>query len=348
MSDLIVHAARDGRELRAGRAMGYPQPKFQRQLSTDCGVRPFGMVWAGTVDRMLIATRVPTTAARKLVPTVIHYRRLRAKGITRAQIAYMVAHGHLLRVRKGRYVDPAVHPDIVRAARLGTRLDCVSLLRSGGVFVYGRDSFHVQATRGASRLPRRGAGVVCHWRETDAGEDDLVAGVVEALAQACICQEPRFAIATLDSAWHLGLVDEEGIDAVFQLLPRKCQALRSHVNRHSEAGTETLVRLAVRALGHVVEVQVEIAGVGRVDLLVDGWLIIECDSREFHSSWEQQRKDRRRDAEAAKRGYITLRLIAEDILFHREWVLSVLKGTLAVGCIPRPRTSPPKAHPGDR
>jgi hypothetical protein len=42
------------------------------------------------------------------------------------------------------------------------------------------------------------------------------------------------------------------------------------------------MRLLLRALGHRAEVQVRIAGVGRVDLVVDGWLIVECDSRAYH------------------------------------------------------------------
>lgn len=81
--------------------------------------------------------------------------------------------------------------------------------------------------------------------------------------------------------------------------------------------------------GWNVEVQVVICGVGRVDLLLDGWLIVECDSKEFHQSWEQQRKDRERDREAAARGYITLRLLAEDCLYHPEKVLDAVRGLQA-------------------
>lgn len=85
----------------------------------------------------------------------------------------------------------------------------------------------------------------------------------------------------------------------------------------------------LRGLGVQVEVQVQIEGVGRVDLVVDGWLIIECDSREYHEGWMTQKRDRRRDLAAAARGYTTIRPIAEDILGTPEEVLTLLKQTLS-------------------
>ena len=72
----------------------------------------------------------------------------------------------------------------------------------------------------------------------------------------------------------------------------------------------------LRALGCDVELQVEFDGVGRVDLVVDGWLVVECDSKEFHASWEQQVKDRKRDLALAALGYATLRLTAAQIMYR--------------------------------
>ena len=89
--------------------------------------------------------------------------------------------------------------------------------------------------------------------------------------------------------------------------------------------------MMLRGLGCRVELQVSIDGVGRVDFVVDGWLIIECDSREFHEGWEAQKRDRRRDIAAAALGYTTIRPIAEDILGAPEHVLAELKRILARG-----------------
>lgn len=41
-------------------------------------------------------------------------------------------------------------------------------------------------------------------------------------------------------------------------------------------------------LGRPIDLQVRIAGVGRVDLVVGGWIVVECDSKEFDESWAAQ------------------------------------------------------------
>ncbi len=89
------------------------------------------------------------------------------------------------------------------------------------------------------------------------------------------------------------------------------------------------MRLMLRMLGCRVEPQVELVGIGRVDFIVDDWLIIECDSEAHHSGWDAQKRDRRRDLAAASRGYTTIRPIAEDILHRPEEVVTTLRAILA-------------------
>lgn len=261
----------------------------------------------------------------------LHIEELRRFGLTSRRIRELVEAGELLRVRRGRYLPADTAPIVTSIARLGVRLDCVSLLHHLGVFVLESSRIHVQATNGDSRLPARADSLTCHWRPTSAARQELYADFIEALAQACRCQDPRSAIATLDSAWHLGLVDEAGIAAVFARLPLRYQSLRPLLDRRSESGPESLMRLLLRALGCHVEVQVLIPGVGRVDFLVDGWLIVECDSEKHHSDWQTQKRDKRRDLAAAARGFTTVRPIAEDIMYSRDAVLVELRDALAHG-----------------
>lgn len=264
-------------------------------------------------------------------PTTLSYAALRSAGVPRRQIDAAVARGALIRVRRGTYVPADCPRPFLLAAREGGRLDCLSLLAASGVFVLEATATHVQMDYGSTRIPVRRDGLQRHWRCTTAARDALAAPLVEALAQACRCQPPRAAIATLDSAWHQGLVDEAGIAEVLGLLPRRFGILRAHLDRRAESGIETLLRLMLRAQGWQVEVQVAIPGVGRVDLVLDGWLIIECDSERFHGGWEEGRRDRRRDLQAARFGYVTVRPLAEDVIHRPEEVLRAIRDVVAHG-----------------
>ncbi len=263
-----------------------------------------------------------------LAATLLTYAELRAD-FSRRQIARLVVDGLLIRLRKGSFVRGDCPPELLSAVRAGGRLDCVSLLSALGVFVLESSSIHIQLDRTATRIPARSAGVVRHFRATAASRGELAADLVEAVAQACRCQSPRAALATLDSVWHIGLLDEEGITAVFGRLPRRYQALRPLLDPRSESGPETLMRLLVRSLGLEADIQVRIDGVGRVDLVVDGWLIIECDSEAHHAGWTARKRDSRRDLAAAALGYTTIRPIAEDIMHHPEVVLAAVRGLVA-------------------
>ena len=91
------------------------------------------------------------------------------------------------------------------------------------------------------------------------------------------------------------------------------------------------MRLMLRAKGAHIDVQVKLRGVGRVDFVVDGWLIIECDSKAHHEGWKEQRRDRRRDLAAAALGYTTIRPIAEDILYRPDEISAEIGRVLAHG-----------------
>jgi very-short-patch-repair endonuclease len=270
-----------------------------------------------------------------------HRAELRSAGMNNAGIAAAVAGGHLIRARRDHYVTGDVPDAIVRAVRVGGRLTCVSLLALAGVFVLRHDALHVHMPHTASRMRsphdrfrplevKRQRGVRLHWLPLvdDPGQDATVS-VIDALVHATLCQTPRAAVATLDSARHLGLIDEEQLAEVFRRLPRRFDVLRRVVDERAEAGSESIARLLLRSLGCSVEVQVRIDGVGRVDLLVDGWLVIECDSREFHGGWEAQERDRLRDLRLAAAGYTTLRPTARMIFDEPELLLRAVRGLLA-------------------
>lgn len=272
---------------------------------------------------------------------------LLAMGMTRRTIARRLASGELIRVRRDRYVHPDAPEPLKDAVRIGGRLTCLSLLQLNGVFVFTNERVHVHALAGASRLrsanrsvprlePRAVRSQRLHWLpllEPDAATGARVS-FVDAVVQAVHCLPPRHAVATIDSALNLGLVSQDDLDAIFGAMPRRFWVLRGLIDGRAQSGPETLVRLILCALGCEVELQASFDRVGFVDIVVDDWLVIECDSRQFHSDWQQQVKDRNRDLVMASYGYVTMRLTAADIMYRPADVLAALRGLLRVhdGC----------------
>jgi len=237
---------------------------------------------------------------------------LKEHGFDRPRIRAALAAGMLVRARRGCYLRSDVPEPVLAAVRSGGRLDCLSLLSLLGVFVRERPGLHVRVSPNAGRFQK---GAIVHWRITTADPlGDHAVGIQDAAIHSVLCQMPREAIATLDSLLHLRLLTRDDLDAVFQSLPARLRILQKMVDGSAESGPETLVRLILRTLPVSIRTQVTIVGVGRVDFLIDGWLIIECDGRRFHEGWDKQVRDRHRDVEAAAQGYVTLRFTAADVL----------------------------------
>jgi very-short-patch-repair endonuclease len=259
--------------------------------------------------------------------------------MTRGQLNAAIASGAVIRARRDRYIRGDAPVAVREAVRVGGRVTCLSLLQLLGIFVHANALTHVHIARGSSRLrspirrDRRfgdeaSRRVRLHWRplmKTGEGTGACV-GVLDALAHAVRCQPGRHAVATLDSALNKGLVSRADLGDIFAALPRRFRVLLRLVDGRAESGPETLVRLMARSLGCAVDLQVVFDGVGRVDLVLDGWLVVECDGREFHEKWEQQVKDRARDLALAKLGYCTIRFTAAQILYSPEEVAAALRG----------------------
>ncbi|QAY58835.1 DUF559 domain-containing protein [Microbacterium protaetiae] len=265
-----------------------------------------------------------------------------AEGMSRRGLEAAVRSGELVRARRDHYVAAATPRAVLQAVRIGGRLTCLSLLQLLGVFVFACDTLHVHIPRGASRLRsprnrakplRRGSkrGARLHWSPLarDEGGTSACVGVIDALIHSVLCQQARHAVATLDSALNKGMITALDLAEIFHALPAKFAVLQTLVDARAQSGPETLVRLMLRGLGCHVDLQVAFEQVGFVDMVVDRWLVIECDSKAFHSTWEAQLEDYRRDGILASYGYCVFRIAAEDILYRPEQVLASLRGLVA-------------------
>lgn len=258
-------------------------------------------------------------------------RDLHAHGWRSRDIRVAVAEGRLTRLRPGAFCSPATDAGCATAGAHRGRLACISELRRRGVFVLSHADEHIHVPAEAARLRPSTRPLRLHRDRLVRAPHprSLSVEVFDAVRQSVLCQPPRAALATIDSALHLGLLAHDDLGELFAALPRRYRRLLPLVDGRAESGPETLMRLILRSLRCSFDVQVQIDGVGRVDFVVDGWLIVECDSEAFHSSWEDQKRDRRRDRAAAALGLTTFRPIAEDIMWHADLVRAALVGLLA-------------------
>jgi len=97
------------------------------------------------------------------------------------------------------------------------------------------------------------------------------------------CLDPYDVIACIESALHLGYLNERGLSLLWDLAPKWMIAYLTRIDRGAQSGLETHPRLWLQDLGHRVETQVSVPGAGVLDLLVDGTVGIEADGAKWHA-----------------------------------------------------------------
>ncbi|MEB7503198.1 endonuclease domain-containing protein [Arthrobacter koreensis] len=109
----------------------------------------------------------------------------------------------------------------------------------------------------------------------------------------------------------------------------QAQRLLEGIGRPKASPLEVCARYHLMAAGLEIQEEVLVPGVGRVDFLVAGRLIVEIDGYEFHSSRKHYRQDRARWNAATAQGYQTLRITAELLLGNPERFVRLVKESLA-------------------
>lgn len=247
-------------------------------------------------------------------------------GMTDRRIRAAVEAGILLRLRAGHYAHAADAGAATRAAAAGGRLACVSELRHRGVWVLDDDRLHIHVARNASRLPATAAHL--HGRRTVAAPADRAhVSLVDALIQAHGCLDRLSWMASVDSAWHLGLVGRTELGMLRTAIPAADRWLIDAADPRAESGLETIVRLIALQLGFRVQPQARFVGVGRVDLVIEKCVVVETDGAAFHDVAMSPR-DRRRDARLAARGVTALRPGYSLVVFDRATAARQLIGAV--------------------
>lgn len=253
-----------------------------------------------------------------LVPT---HALLRA-GLTSHQLTRAVRRGEVLRVRQGWYASPLVEPDLLRGARVGGRITCVTAAHELGLATRG-GGLHVEVPASASRLRDpddhklrlRGQARV-HWHSDSTQGTDLCVGAMDSLRAMARCASPERTVAAVDSAIRLGIITKAEWMLQLISMPRRLRRLLVQVDGRAGSVTESVIRFRLAMIGIAMRSQVHITGVGAVDFLIGRALVIEVDGKRYHTDEGQFESDRRRDAKLSIRGYRVLRFSYRQVFEH--------------------------------
>ena len=138
-------------------------------------------------------------------------------------------------------------------------------------------------------------------------------------------------IASVDSALNQRLLSHAELVILADALPERLSGVVRQVDARAMSGTESKLRVACIGVGLKVELQASIDRVGFVDLLIDGWLIVEVDSRQFHDEPKPQHRDRVRDGNAVLGGFGHLRFDYQLVQFELDWCIEVILSRLKSG-----------------
>lgn len=276
---------------------------------------------------------------------------LASTGAARRRLAALVASGEVIAHPGGCYALPEADRDMVQALVGRGHLTCVSAAVVHGLAVLGPpQETHVAVPHrhGApgSRVATAPRTLVVHRerpalltaqphpRAPDSGP--WVVGPAEALARMLRCQDPFGAVAAIDSALNQRICSSRDIEALLTGRGSPgARTLLAECDGRSASPIESVARVVLRRAGYRVEPGPYIDGVGFVDLLVEGRLVVELDGFAYHRDRHSYREDRRRDRELVARGYLVLRFTWEDVVREPLRVVDSVRACLGRGGEPQ-------------
>ncbi len=258
-------------------------------------------------------------------------------------IRSLVARGVLIRLRRGWFALPGAEPALARAAEFGAAVACVSALARAGVWLPPGETrrLHVRPNGYGRRTESPRDVRFCSLPGDRAtSHDRLVDAVPDAVIAAARCQRGPDLVAVLDSVLHRRLLGPGELAEILRDQPRRVQRALAAVDGSAESGSETRVRLYLRARRLRYRTQVFIPGVGTVDLLVGRRLVVEADSQTHHGG-ESIDDDRDRDLELHRLGFIPFRASYRQIHYAFHRVAAALEAIISSGMhLGRPAIDP--------
>lgn len=237
---------------------------------------------------------------------VARAKHLAAAGVSHFQLKSALSGGRIVRVARGVYAMPGADPGLLAIRSLPAEPACVSAAELSGLWVMDGPQFpHVAVPHS-----RKYEGFVCH---RSAAPPTLMDSVIQALR----CLPDLDGLVIAESAVALGKVPLTAIR--MRLTGRNDARERRLVSRivpQSQSIIECIARHLLREAGFHVESQVNIPGMGHLDLMVDGRLGVETDGAGFHMDKPSFEEDRRRWNVTTRLGVPTL-VVSYSLVKHR-------------------------------
>lgn len=275
-------------------------------------------------------------------------------GVSREAIDCAVAKGHVLRPHRGVSALPTARAEVIFARTFRGQVACVSACDWWGFAMLKRPgACHVAipTDRSLGRWGVRPQSRVIVHRTALFEPGLLVQTPWAAIDSAAWCTSPLEQLVIVDSALRTGRVDRADLAWLSQGDVRRRVWLRRSAHPAAESVTETVARVALEAAGFAVAVQAQRDDVGRVDLEIDGRVVVELDSIAFHLNKEAFVEDRRRDRAVIRGKGLPLRFTYWDVIGNLDSFVTEVAAV--VGRAPDRRTaarlswmtrSPHRAH----
>lgn len=266
------------------------------------------------------------TAYLKYAGSVARTATLLQAGFSDRTIRNSLASGEIARLRHGVVALQGAAPDLVGAVLANGVLSCASAAPHHGIWrLHHPQRLHLLCRHGSA------PGAIIHRGSTVPHEFPLpLAGLTDTLLHALRCLPAVDAAVMVESALRQGRTN---LDYLRLRLPANrngaARAVLDLVDGTADSAIEVVARLLFRSQGIYTRTQVQLPGIGRVDFLLEGFLIVEIDGSS-HLEARQVQKDRGRNNASTLTGYAVLRYGYQEVVYRQEKVLEevwqVLRG----------------------
>jgi very-short-patch-repair endonuclease len=215
---------------------------------------------------------------------------------------------------------------VLLALSLGGVLSCQSAASLQGLELLDEPTrVHITIPRGS--LATASPSVVLHRRSVPT--DGYTTTMARTAADCARCLPRVPAVVAVDAALRRHVDRDEILSHLWGRGSGRGREVVKQADERAESSGESVARVALTDDGLRVEPQAYIRGGGRVDLLVEGRVVVEIDGFAYHSDPGQFAADRRRDAALTAMGYHVLRFTWTDAVRRPAYLVAMVRQVLA-------------------